>query len=348
MDWLHANFSWALLAVPLVLVAFLWTALQRQQAAAAFGESVLFNRLTETVSTRRRRWKAAFVILALLAWALALMGPRFGTKVREVSREGVDLMIALDVSNSMLAEDVAPNRLKKAKFELSKLLDRLSGDRVGLIVFGADAFVQCPMTLDYSALRLFLDISDPSQMPAQGTNFDRMLEVAIKAFSVKGTDKDSKQDRSKVLLVISDGEATIGGTDELRAKAAEAGITLFAAGVGETAGTNIPLYLDGKRTESFKRDRRGEPVITKLEEDALQSLSQDGGYFRIARTTSNLNDFTEVLTGMERTKFGATKFAAYEEQYQWPLLLGILLLAVESIWRERRNLKKSKPISSIS
>ncbi|HCR48709.1 MAG TPA: hypothetical protein DIW24_03705 [Bacteroidetes bacterium] len=344
MDWLHPIFLWSLLAAPLAISGYLWKALQRKRARDVFGDAILVERLTEGISTRRRRWKAMLFALSMFFLALSLAGPRIGTKVREVSREGVDLMIALDVSTSMLAEDVAPNRLKKAKFELTKLVEKLNGDRVGLILFGGDAFLQCPVTLDYNALKLFLDISEPDQMPKQGTQYDRMLEVVIKAFDMKGTDKDSKGNRSKVLLVVSDGESHSGDMSTLRNKAAESGITLFTAGVGETVGVTIPAYLNGQRTDGLKTDRNGQSVITKLEEAALQDLGKDGAYFRIARTTSNLSDFSDVLAGMEKTKFGTAKFAAYQEQFQWPLGIALLLLLIEWLLPDRR--RKPKDLSS--
>lgn len=341
MDWLHPAFLWSLFAVPVVVAAYFWMAYQRKRARRVFGDPDLVERLTDGISTRRRRWKATIYTLAILLLGIALAGPRIGTKVREVSREGVDLMIALDVSNSMLAEDVAPNRLKRAKFELTKLVDKLNGDRVGLILFGGDAFLQCPVTLDYNALKLFLEISEPDQMPIQGTQYDRMLEVVIKAFNMKGTDKDSKGNRSKVLLVVSDGESHSGEMDALRSKAADAGISIFTAGVGETEGVTIPTYQNGQRTNGLKTDRSGQPVVTKLEEASLQDLGKDGAYFRIARTTSNLTDFSDVLAGMEKTKFGTAKFVAYQEQYQWPLGFALLLLLIEWLIPDRR--KQPKP-----
>lgn len=318
---------------------FLWAAWRRKKAGAAFGNPELVKRLSNALSGRRRRWKAALYTVAVLLIGLALAGPRMGTRLREVNREGVDVLIALDVSNSMMAEDVAPNRLKRAKFEITKLVDRLAGDRVGLMIFGGDSFLQCPLTLDYSALKLFLDVSDPSQMPVQGTNFEAMMEGAVKAFALKGTDKDSKDSRSKVLLVVSDGESHLGNLSEVHTKAAEAGITLFSVGVGETSGATIPVYLEGRRTDEPKTDRQGNVVVSKLEETGLMELAKDGAYYRIARTTSNLTEFSDALSGLERTKFGSARFAAYEERFQIPLALGLLLLFGDLFFSEYRRRK---------
>ena len=154
MYWLHPAYLWALAAVPLAVLLFVWAAWQRRRAARLFGDPGLLSRLLSGISTRRRRWKAAVTVLSVVLLALALAGPRFGTKLREVKREGVDLVIALDVSQSMLARDVSPSRLLRAKNEIRKLLDQLQGDRVGLVLFSGDAFIQCPLTTDYSAVRL--------------------------------------------------------------------------------------------------------------------------------------------------------------------------------------------------
>jgi Ca-activated chloride channel family protein len=334
MEFLNPSYFWTLLLVPVVIGLYLLLAYRRRQGFKAFGDAALVARLTEAVSSRKRRWKAAIYALAFLCLVVALIGPRFGTKLKEVKREGIDMVIALDVSNSMLAQDVAPSRLKRAKFEITKLLDKLSGDRVGLVIFGGDAFVQCPLTLDYSALKLFLDITDTSQMPIQGTDFNRAVDVGIKAFQIKGTDKDSKNKRSRVLLVVSDGEQTGQELQDLRDKASDEGITLFAAGVGETEGVPIPLPEGG-----FKYDRNGAQVSTKLEETSLKDLAKNGAYFRITRTASNLTDLPDDLANMEKSKFSAAKFAQYEERFQIPLAIGLFLLVGEWLISEKRKRK---------
>ncbi len=303
------------------------------------GNRALVRGLIESISTRRRRWKGTLLVLAVLLAVLALVGPRYGTQLREVNREGIDLMIALDVSLSMQAEDVAPSRLARAKNEIRKLLDNLQGDRVGLVLFAGDAFVQAPLTTDYGALRLFLDVADPSQIPTQGTDFSAALNRSIQAFQGSADMENVNTPRSRALLIVSDGENHIPETESVIAEARAAGVVLFAAGVGETTGAPIPLFTNGRRT-GYKQDRAGETVITRLEEEALQTLVGASNFFRVGRTQSTLPRLVDRLEGLERGTLGTEQFEEYEEQYQWPLALAFALLVLERMIpatrRERR------------
>ena len=286
MSWLHPSYLALLAAVAALAGLFAWAAYRRRRTFGRLGTVPLIRRLAGGVSARRRRYKAALVVLGVSLLALALAGPRYGTQVREVEREGADLIIALDVSQSMLAEDVAPSRLERAKREIGTLLGELRGDRVGLVIFAGDAFLQCPLTSDYSAVRLFLDVASPALMPSQGTDFSAALRVAREAFETPLSEDDAG-DRTRALLFVSDGENHVSGIEALVEEAREAGIHLFAAGVGETTGAPIPVYDDGRRV-GFKEDRSGRVVTTRLEEEALRALGGTDGYFRVARTSSGL------------------------------------------------------------
>lgn len=337
MDWLNPTYLLGLLAVPLAIGLYLWSAWKRRAAVRNFGELRLVRQLASSVSPRRRRWKSAIVVVGLAMLTLALAGPRLGTKLREFKREGVDLVIALDVSQSMLAEDVLPNRLTRAKYEIGKLLDELEGDRVGLVLFAGDAFVQCPLTTDYSAVRLFLDIAHPSQIPTPGTDFGAALNRTVKVFT--GPEKQEVDDASetRALLIVSDGE-NHAEIDEALAAARKAGLVIYATGVGETEGVPVPVYQRGRRV-GFKKDREGNTVITRLEEASLKELAREGGYFRITRTASSLQDIIRALRQLDRRALEAELFEEYDEKYQWPLALGILLLLSEMLIddRKRRN-----------
>lgn len=334
MDWLHPTYLWALAAVPPVIGLFLFAAWRRREALRRFGDERLVSRLASAVSARRRRWKAAAVTAGIVLLAVALAGPRFGTELREVKREGVDLVIALDVSASMLAEDVAPNRLDRARNEIKKLLDELGGDRVGLVIFAGDAFIQCPLTTDYSAVRLFLDVAGPSMIPTPGTDFGAALRMALQAFDAPGEQADDRPTRA--LLFVSDGENHVADVDRLVADARSEGIVIFAAGVGEVDGAPIPRYENGRRV-GYKRNAQNEIVRTRLEETVLQELSSEGSYFRIARTSSSLPNLTESLQRLERRELAREEFAEYEEKYQWPLAAALLLLFVERFVSDRRK-----------
>lgn len=340
MAWLHPSYLWTLAAVPLVAALFVWAAWRRREALRRFGDHLLVARLAARVSPRRRRWKSALLVLSVALLALALAGPRVGTQLREAKREGVDLVIALDVSLSMTAEDVAPSRLARARNEIRKLLDTMRGDRVGLVVFAGDAFLQCPLTTDYGALKLFLDVADPELMPTQGTNFAAALRVALQAFDAP--QQDPQEEGSRALLIVSDGENHTADIDAVVEEARRQGVVIYTAGVGETTGAPIPLYRGSARA-GYKRDQEGEIVQTRLEEEALQSLATDGAYFRIGRTASTLPQLRAALDRLERTEFASERFEAYEERYQWPLLAALLLLIAELLVSERRRARAHRP-----
>lgn len=333
MNWLNPILLWTLLASPAVAGLMLLAAHRRRNAIRRFGDPGLVARLTRVVSVRRRRWKGALVVAAVGLVALTLAGPRFGTKLKEVQREGIDLVIALDLSSSMQAQDVAPSRLERARNEIKKLLDTLKGDRVGLVLFAGDAFIQAPLTTDYNAVRLFLDVADPSLIPTPGTDFGEALRISLRAFRAP-EGQESNEPRTRALLFVSDGENHVADVDQILAEARSEGIVMFAAGVGETDGVPIPVYRGGRRVD-FKKDSAGRVVTTRLEEDALKDLATDGTYFRIARTSSSLSSLTAALERLDRTAFGAEEFEEYEEQYQWPLGLALLLLSIEMMVSDR-------------
>ena len=285
MAWLYPQYLWTFALVPAAVLLFIYAWWRRGALRRRFGDEVLVRRLSSLVSGRRRRWKSALFVAGLALLCLSLAGPRIGTKLKEVKREGVDLVIALDVSLSMEAEDVAPSRLSRAKNELKKLLGGLRGDRVGLVVFAGDAFLQCPLTTDYSALRLFLDVADRDLLPTPGTDFEKALTEAVRA--LEGASQDLQTEgRSRALIIVSDGENHVANLESILSRAREAGVVIYTVGVGETGGVPIPVYQGGRRT--FHRNLAGEIVQTRLEERELRRLAQDGSYFRIARTSSSI------------------------------------------------------------
>lgn len=334
MEWLTPTYGWWLAAVPVAALCYGWARRARRRAMAQFGEASLVQELAASVRPRRRTAKAVLTLVALALLGVALAGPRFGTSTRTVERKGVDLVVALDVSTSMRAEDVAPNRLERAKNEIKNVLNRLGGDRVGLVVFAGDGFVQCPLTTDYNAVRLFLDVADTDLIPTPGTNFRAAMQAAVQAFDTAAdtarTDTGPSARRSRALLVVSDGENHVGDLDAVKETARENRIALFTAGVGETDGATIPVYEQGSQV-GVKRDRQGSVVRTRLDEASLTSLAEQGAYFRITRTSSALPDFREALRELEQTSFGAETFSEYAEMYQWPLAAGLALLFLEML-----------------
>jgi len=340
MNWLFESYLWTLWATPpLVVLLSLYAFWRRKVLRNRFGDVTLVQRLSQSVSGRRRRYKSTLMTVAVALMAIALAGPQIGTQLREVKREGIDLMIALDVSASMLAEDVAPNRLGRARNEIKRVLGELQGDRVGLIIFAGDAFIQCPLTTDYSAVRLFLDVANPDLLPTPGTDFGAAIRMAIQAFDVPSGGIDPDADRSKALLIVSDGENHVEGLENMISEAREAGIRLYAAGVGDVTGTPIPMYNDlGQRT-GYKRDLQGQIISTRLEEAGLKALSAYGVYFQVARTSSSLSQLIPALNQLDQSTLAVEEFEDYDLKYQWPLALALLLLCLDGAISIRRNRK---------
>jgi Ca-activated chloride channel family protein len=344
MDWLYPTYAWALVAVPAAVWLY-WRAAQwRQAAQERFGDPATVRQLAPSFRPHRRLLRAALVVGALLLGAVALMGPRWGTTVRPVERRGVDLVVALDVSASMRVRDVPPTRLRRAKDEIRDLVGRLSGDRVGLVLFAGNGFVQCPLTSDYGAFRLFLDTAAPDQVSAPGTNLRAAVNAAVQAFGTARSNADSTaaptEKRPRALLVVSDGENHAGDLDATRQRADEAGITLLTAGVGTAEGARIPIYERGQRV-GFKRDPQGQVVQSRLREDILTRLAQSGAYFRIGATTSALPDVPAALRRLGSSTYETEQFADYEEMYQWPLAAALLLLGIEILIPMRRRARQS-------
>ncbi|MFB6272261.1 MAG: VWA domain-containing protein [Salinibacter sp.] len=339
MDWLHPTYAWALLVVPAVVWLYRRAVQERRAAQERFGGAALMRRLAPALRPRRRTLKAGLVVGALLLGVVALMGPRWGTQVRTVERRGVDLVVALDVSASMRARDVPPSRLRRAKNEIRDLVDRLSGDRVGLVLFAGTGFVQCPLTSDYGAFRLFLDAAAPNQVSAPGTNLAAAVDAAARAFGAARPSADSTaaptETRPRALLIVSDGENHTGDLEDARRQAEKADMKLLTAGVGTQEGARIPVYEQGQRV-GVKRNAQGQVVQSRLHEDVLMRLAQSGAYFRIGATTSALPDVPAALRQIGASTYETEQFADYREMYQWPLAAALLLLVIEVLIPVRR------------
>jgi len=341
MDWLHPTYAWVGGLAVLGAAYVLWRAHRRRQAAyEAFGDVELVWRLAGAVRSWRRVGSAGLVLGALVALVVALAGPRIGTEPRTVERRGVDVVVALDVSASMRADDVPPSRLERAKAEIGRLASELSGSRVGLVLFAGDGLLQAPLTTDYDALRLFLNVAAPDQVPTPGTNLGAVLDPALDAFDTARPAGDSTrppdEQRARVLLVVSDGENHEGGIETLRRRAAANGVTLFAAGVGTEEGVPVPLYENGRRV-GVRRAADGSPLQTRLDEATLRTLAGDGAYFRVGSTASALSDLPTALRQLETTPLEGKRFETYTERFQWPLALALLLLAVDAGLPVRRR-----------
>ena len=284
--------------------------------------------------------KTISFLAGLCFLVLALAGPKVGTQVREVKRQGVDMLIALDLSASMNAEDVKPRRLEKAKYEITRLIDRLKGDRVGLVVFTGDAYLQSPMTLDYSALRLFLNIAETEQMPTSTTDFNSAMEVALKAYnSLEEEQAQSASKAAKVLLIISDGENHGEGYEEPLEQLVDNNISVYTLGIGTRDGATIPIYNDRGSVTGYKRDRSGGVITSKLEPDVLRAIAQDGNgrYYEIRAGSEGIDSFLRRIDELEQGEFASQEYADFKNQYQLMAVIGLVFLVVSMVFPEYRD-----------
>jgi Ca-activated chloride channel family protein len=326
----HALFG--LLLLPL-LGAFLWFAATRtRQALERFGEGALMRKLTESVSRRGRLAKQVLVVAAVLALVVALARPQFGSRIETVRRRGADVVVALDLSTSMLAQDISPNRLAKAKLTIAQLIDHLDGDRVGLVAFAGNAFVQSPLTTDYAAANLFLNAMDPGIMDVQGTNLGAALTTALDAF-------DERAGQDRVLVLITDGEDHEGEIDAAVERAAKAGVRIYTVGMGSAQGVPIPAFDAAGNASGFKRDARGAVVTTRLDEDTLRRIAErtGGHYYHATPRGSELDQLAGDLAGAQKRELEARQVTRFEEQFQLFVGLALALLVAEVLIPARRR-----------
>jgi Ca-activated chloride channel family protein len=327
----HIHYLYALIALPVLGVVFLIALQQRKNALKAFGQANLVKGLAPEASLSKPWLKFVLVETALMLIIIAMAGPQFGTRLKEVKREGVELVIALDVSNSMLSEDIAPNRLENAKRAISKLVDRLHNDKVALIVFAGDAFVQLPMTTDYTAAKLFLSTITPKLVTNQGTAIGAAIDLGMKSF----TPGDEK---NKAMIIITDGENHEGNAIELATAANEAGIIVHTIGMGLSKGAPIPEYNQFGQKD-YRTDAQGTTVISKLDEDMLKKIAVSGGgkYIRANNTKTGLNALFDELNRMEKVEMEAKVYSEYEEQYQYFVGFALLILFIEFFILFKKN-----------
>ncbi|GAB5409647.1 MAG: VWA domain-containing protein [Balneolaceae bacterium] len=324
MIWESPLYLWLLSLLPLLIVLIWYRNRFIQKAQKKYFKESLFNSLRKGYWSTGSAIKTVFFIVGLGFVLTALAGPKVGTEVREVKRRGIDMLIALDLSASMNAEDVRPSRLEKAKFEINRLIERLKGDRVGLIVFTGEAYLQSPMTLDYSALRLFLEIVDTEQMPSSATDFKAAMETAKAAFESL---EENAAEAAQVLLIISDGEDHGQSYEDALGELINNSISVYTLGIGTSEGTTIPLYeQQSGQLIGYKRDREGKVVTTSLQRDVLRQIASkgNGNYYEIERGNDGIDAFLARVDELEKGEFSSQEYADFKNQYQWMGALGLL------------------------
>ena len=331
INWNTPLALWLLALVPATVAFFVWALRRRRAALERFAEAKLLPALAPDLDERRQRWRAALMLAGFALLILALAGPEWGFHWEEVHREGVDLIVALDTSRSMLAEDVKPNRLERAKLAVLDLVKQLRGDRVGLVAFAGSAFVQCPLTLDYEAFSESLRAVDVGIIPKGGTALAEAIQSGIEAF-------EGHQGKFTALILITDGEDHEGKIDDAAKAAADRGIRIYTVGIGTPEGDLIRLTENGQQT--FLKDRKGQVVKSRLDEDALQKIASttNGAYVRATGPTLGLDDvYTQYISKLEKRELSSSMEKRYEQRFQWPLLGALALFVIEPLVGNRRR-----------
>lgn len=327
----HIDFLWALLLIPFFVLIFILYVNWRKRSIAKFGDNILMKRLMPDISTGKPVLKFFLFCLAYIFLILGIANPQIGTKLEEVKREGVDLIIALDVSNSMLAEDLSPNRLERAKRAIEQLVDKLHNDRIGIIVFGGQAYTQLPVTTDYAAAKLFLSTISTDLIPTQGTAIGAAIALAMESF-------DFKNNSGKSIVIITDGEDHEGEVMEEIKAATEKQVVIHTIGMGSAQGAPIPVYKQGHQL-GFKKDRDGNTVVTKLNEEMLAQIASSGNgmYVRASNAESGLNLILDKINTMEKAEFGTKIYTDYEDRFQYFIAISIFFLLIEFLISERKS-----------
>ncbi|HVP06795.1 MAG TPA: VWA domain-containing protein [Candidatus Acidoferrum sp.] len=327
-----------LIGVLLLAVFMFWAVARKKKILARFGDLKLIMRTAPYISFARQRTKATLLLLAAALIVMALARLQFGTHLELMKRQGIDVIVALDCSNSMLAQDMKPSRLEKAKQELRGIIDRLKGDRIGLVAFAGEAFVQCPLTLDYGAARMLLSVMDNTSVTVQGTSIAAAIQTATGAF-------EQKEKKYKVLLLLTDGEDLAGGALEAAETARKDGIRIYTVGIGSPQGEPIPILDRNGQQTGFKKDENGEVIVSKLDEETLQkiALATGGKYYNASAGEMELDKIFDDIGKLEKKELEGTLVTRYDDRYQWPLLFALFLIFIEFFVSERK-----KPAGSVS
>ncbi|ALJ05716.1 BatB protein [Pseudalgibacter alginicilyticus] len=322
---------WALGVIPVILILFLVLQLWKKGAQKKFADKQTLKRLSPNQSVFKSTLKVIVLCLAFACFAIALVNPKIGTKLETVKREGVDIVFAIDVSKSMVAEDIAPNRLEKSKQLVTQIINNLASDRIGIIAYAGQAFPQLPITTDYGAAKMFLQNMNTDMLSSQGTAINEAIKLAKTYF-------DNEEQTNRVLIIISDGEDHSEDAVSVAEDANDEGIRIFTIGVGDIKGGPIPIKKNGILL-NYKKDSQGETVITRLNEEVLKSIAKeaDGIYINGANTDVVVENIREILNGMEKTEFEAKQFADFKDQFQWFLGFGIFLLLLDVFLLERKT-----------
>lgn len=324
-------YFYLLLVLPVMVIAFLTLAVWKKKTQKQFADHRLLKRLTPEKSKFKSMFKLLLWSLAIICFAIGLVNPKFGTKLETVKREGVDIVFAVDVSKSMLAEDIAPNRIDKSKQLVTQIINNLASDRIGIIAYAGQAYPQLPITTDYASAKMFLQNMNTDMLSSQGTAISDAIEMATTYFN-------DEEQTNRILVIISDGEDHSENAISAASLAAEKGIRIFTIGVGKTSGGPIPLKRNGI-IESYKKDKNGETVITKLNETVLTEVATkaNGFYLNGSNTQQVVDQVKEELLAMDKKEFETKQYTEFDHQFQWFLGFGLLFLCIDVLVSEKKT-----------
>jgi Ca-activated chloride channel family protein len=327
----NSLFLYGLALIPLMIFIFLLVLKWRRKSLNKIAEAGLQSIVLPQLSKSKVVWRFIFWCLAMAFLVIAIANPQFGTKLEEAKREGIDIMIALDVSNSMKAQDLAPNRLENAKQSIGRLINNLNEDRIGIIVFAGQSYVQLPITTDYSSAKLFLESISCDMIPTQGTAIGAAIDLAVESF-------DPKSPAAKAIIVITDGENHEDDAVKSAETAAEKGMTVHTIGMGSEAGVPLPLVSNGNIV-GYRKDNEGNTVVSKLNTALLKEIAAAGkGIFvQAGRSQSALSVVKDELNKMEKKEYASKRYTDYEGRFQFFLAAAIFLLISESLLSERKS-----------
>lgn len=320
-------FLYLLIIIPVIIVIRFLEMRKRKLKLKKFGDLSLLKQLMPDVSSSRKSLKFWLMVAALALLIVMLARPQMGTKISQEKRKGIEVIISLDISNSMRAEDVVPSRLDKSKMLVENMVDNFTNDKVGLVVFAGDAFIQLPITSDYVSAKMFLQNTDPSLIATQGTDLAGAIELSSKSFT--------QQDKvGRAILIITDGEDHEGGAIEAAEKARKNGIRVFVLGVGSTKGSPVP---DGNG--GYMKDNSGQEVISALNEEMCKQVAQAGGgaYIHVDNTSLAQRQLNDELTKLQKGDISSVVYSEYDEQFQTVGILVLILLIIEMLILERKN-----------
>ena len=325
---------WWLITIPVFVIAYIIYTKRKRRQLLEFGDQELIAQLMPDASKSRPIWKFSLLIVALALLIIAGARPQYGQKETTVKRQGIEVMIALDISNSMLVEDVAPNRLDRAKQMLSKMIDNMVDDKVGLVVFAGEAFTQLPITCDYVSAKMFLNTITPNLIPTQGTAIGAALQTAITSFGA------TESEAGRAIILITDGENHEDDAIAAAQKAQELGIQVFVVGIGKPEGSPIPK----PGTNDYFKDRSGQVVVSRLNEEMCQQIAEAGNgiYVRCDNTNTAMRALQQGMEHIATAELESTVYADYNEQYQSFVLIALLLIAIEFFILSRKNHKLAR------